>query len=193
MQRRKFLGLSLTFTSTTSLLGFTLKASTQSKVDTPPGKGFIVKAGKDRFDEESLFGSENTLKCKVSSKDTDGTLYIVEQFDKDRSGPPLHIHPGQDEWFMVAEGAYLIKVGEEVFHLSKGDSAYGPKGVPHTFLPIGEGPHRMIVTFQPAGKMEAFFHNLKNPEYRERVKDVTQRFAEHDMKIVGPRLTENTI
>lgn len=190
MQRRKFLGLSLAFTSITSLFGFTIKATAQSKADAPPDKGFMVQAGKDRFGEETLFGGENTLKCKVSAKDTDGALYIVEQFDKKGFGPPLHIHPNQDEWFKVEEGAYLVKVGEEVFQLSKGDCAYGPRGVPHTFLPIGEGPHRMILTYQPAGKMEAFFRNIQNPEYRERTKDVNERFAEHNIKIVGPRLSE---
>ncbi len=192
MQRRKFLGLSLAFTSVASWFSFPKKATSQLKGDATSGEGFMVQAGKDRFGEETLFGKENTLKCKVSSKDTEGALYIVEQFDKQDFGPPLHIHPYQDEWFKVEEGNYLVKVGEEVFQLSKGDSAYGPRGVPHTFLPVGEGPHRMVLTYQPAGKMEAFFHNIQNPEYRERVKDVNQRFAEHDIKIVGPRLSEKT-
>ena len=74
MQRRKFLGLSLAFTSTPLLFGFRKEAAAQVNSNTPPNKGFMVKAGKDRFGEEMLFGRENTLKCKVSAKDTDGAL-----------------------------------------------------------------------------------------------------------------------
>jgi len=190
MQRRKFLGLSLVFTSVASFLGTSKKLAAQTKGEASPGKGFMVKAGKDRFGEETVFGKSNSLKCKVSARDTDGALYVVEQFDEKGFGPPLHIHPNQDEWFKVEEGNYLVQVGEEVFQLSRGDSAFGPRGVPHTFLPVGEGPHRMILTYHPAGKMEAFFRNIQNPEYRERVKDVKERFAEHEIRIIGPRLTE---
>ncbi|MCX5493248.1 cupin domain-containing protein [Kaistia dalseonensis] len=105
----------------------------------------------------------------------------------ERGGPPLHIHHDQDEWFFVREGEFLFQVGTERFRLGPGDSILGPRGVPHAFAnwsPTG----RLMVLFQPAGLMEAFFRagsaigKAMTPE----------RFAtlsrEHGMEVVGPPL-----
>ena len=41
------------------------------------------------------------MKCKVSGKDTNNRLYVVEENDPVDVGPPLHIHPNQDEVFFI--------------------------------------------------------------------------------------------
>ena len=38
---------------------------------------------------------------KVSSKDTNGQLTVFEYIGKEKGGPPLHIHPNQDEIFFI--------------------------------------------------------------------------------------------
>ena len=70
---------------------------------------------------------------------------------------------------------YLVKIGEDVFNLKLGDTAFAPRNIPHCFLTIGEGPHQMILTYQPAGKMEDFFYNRKNPAYTDG-KTIEQQF-----------------
>jgi mannose-6-phosphate isomerase-like protein (cupin superfamily) len=72
-------------------------------------------------------------------------------------GPPLHFHYDQDEWWYVISGEFLIRVGEETYHAKPGDSVFGPRRVPHCFAKIGEGEAKIILLFQPAGKMEEFF------------------------------------
>ena len=158
MQRRKLIQLFLSVVPIASITPFIAKA--QEKLRLLKG-GFKVGADKDRFNEDTIFGKEKNMKCKVSGKDTNNELYVVEENDPKDVGPPLHIHPNQDEVFFITKGNYLVKIGDELFNLKKGDTAFAPRNIPHCFLTIGEGPHQMILTYQPAGKMEAFFYNRK--------------------------------
>src|ERR1700712_2689533 len=79
-------------------------------------KGFKVNSGEGRFGGHfKMKGvTSNTLDLKISGKDTDGDLAIFEQTGSTpKGGPPLHIHPLQDEMFYVIEGEYLFQVGED--------------------------------------------------------------------------------
>ena len=121
-------------------------------------KGFMVANGSDRFDKPlSLFDGDRFY-CKVSGKDTDGDLYIFDSTRLKEGGPPLHYHPDQDEWWYVISGEYLIKVGDELYNAKAGDCVFGPRGVPHAFAKVGEQESKLIMLFQPAGKMEEWFN-----------------------------------
>jgi hypothetical protein len=66
-------------------------------------KGFKVRAGEARFGEHYKMKGVtlNTLDIKISANDTDGDLAVFEQTGlTPKGGPPLHIHPFQDEWFL---------------------------------------------------------------------------------------------
>jgi mannose-6-phosphate isomerase-like protein (cupin superfamily) len=154
MERRKLIQLFLSVVPIASITPFIAKAQEKLRLLT---KGFKVEAGKDRWNEDTIFGKEKNMKCKVSGKDTNDVLYVVEENDPVDVGPPLHIHPYKDEVFFITKGNYLVKIGDEVFNLNPGDTAFAPRNIPHCFLTIGEGPHQMILTYQPAGKMEDFF------------------------------------
>ena len=111
-------------------------------------KPFKVEAGNDRFDKPITLFEGDTFYTKVSTKDTDGDLYIYESTRIKKGGPALHFHYSQDEIWYVLEGEFLIKAGDTVF---------GPRGIPHAFAKTNEGNAKLLMTFQPAGKMEEFF------------------------------------
>jgi len=67
------------------------------------------------------------------------------------------LHHEQDEWFYALEGEFQFEIGEERMTLRAGDSAFGPRRVPHVWACTGNGVGRMLIVFAPAGKMEAFF------------------------------------
>jgi quercetin dioxygenase-like cupin family protein len=99
----------------------------------------------------------------------------------------LHIHPNQDEWFYVVEGDYHFQVGNEHFEMTTGDTIFLPRGVAHAFIQLTE-TGKMIVSYLPAGKMEAFFavtDQWTTPPSKEEIAKV---FFDHDMRIVGPPL-----
>jgi mannose-6-phosphate isomerase-like protein (cupin superfamily) len=127
-----------------------------------------------------------TFLLKVSSDQTAGALCVFDTIRSAPGGPPLHIHHGQDEWFLVSEGSFNFRVGETVHHLGPGDSILGPRGVPHAFRNTSQ-TGRMLIAFQPAGSMEAFF------EEGSSIRPMTATaFAElsarHGMTVIGPPL-----
>jgi len=155
MKRNNFF-TALALLVTTPLSLFSRSASPLYK----PGKGFKVDAGKDRFDKSISLFEGDTFYTKVSTTDTAGSVYIFESTRDKKGGPPLHYHYEQDEWWYILEGEFLFKVGEETFSAKKGDSVFGPRMVPHAFAKTNEGPARLVMAFQPAGKMEAHFKSV---------------------------------
>ncbi len=184
MKRRQFALFAL------ASLPMTLLAKFKSRKAMFTEKGFVVKAGEARFGVHyKMKGiTLNNLDIKISGEDTDGAVAVFEQTGfTPLGGPPLHIHPHQDEWFMVKEGDYLFQVGDEKYNLHAGDTIFLPRNVPHAFVQLTEKAS-MIVTYSPAGKMEAFFKTTDSwttPPTKEMMK---QAFEDNDMLMVGPPL-----
>ncbi len=156
-------------------------------------EGFKVNAGGARFGEHYKMKGVtlNTLDIKISGTDTENDLAVFEQTGlTPNGGPPLHIHPFQDEWFYVIEGEYHFQVGNDKYEMKSGDTIFLPRNVQHAFIQLSE-KGKMIVSYLPAGKMEAFFKvtdKWTSPPSKE---EIVKVFADHDMKVVGPALTVN--
>lgn len=184
MRRRRFILFTL---ATTPLAAFAkMKAAVAKRTE----KGFKVVSGEARFGiHYKMKGvTQNTLDIKISGKDTENDLAVFEQTGlTPKGGPPLHIHPHQDEWFYVVEGEYLFQVGEDRYEMKTGDTIFLPRQVPHAFVQLTE-KGKMIVSYLPAGKMEEFFavtDKWTSPPSKEEIASV---FADHDMQVVGPPL-----
>ena len=162
----------------------------KNKIFMRTATGFKVNVGEARFGKHyKMKGiTLNTLDIKISGSDTDGDLAVFEQTGlTPKGGPPLHIHPFQDEWFYVIEGEYLFQVGNDKYSMKAGDTIFLPRNVQHAFVQLTE-KGKVIVSYLPAGKMEDFFKvtdQWATPPSQEEIKKV---FAEHDMKVVGPPL-----
>lgn len=118
---------------------------------------FKVGSGKDRGDAPLSLFEGDTFYTKVSGRDTNGALYIFESTRIKRGGPSLHFHYEQDEWFFIMTGEFVIKVGDTTYEAGAGDSVFGPRMIPHVWAKVSHGPARMLMAFQPAGKMEDYF------------------------------------
>ncbi len=157
--------------------------------------GFKVKAGEARYgDHFKMKGvTLNVLDIKISSKDTDGDLVVFEQQGfTPHGGPPLHLHPYQDEYFYIIEGEYLFQVGEEKYTMKPGDTIFLPRNVQHAFVQLTEKA-KVIVSFMPAGKMEGFFQTTDSWALPPSKEEITKAFEDHDMKIVGPPLKADSV
>jgi quercetin dioxygenase-like cupin family protein len=187
MKRGTFLLLGL------ALFPLSLFAKFKTKMLMRTNKGFKVKAGEARFGiHYKMKGvTQNNLDIKISGTDTENDLAVFEQTGfTPNGGPPLHIHPFQDEWFYVIEGEYLFQVGDDRFEMKSGDTIFLPRKVPHAFLQLTE-KGKMIVSYLPAGKMETFFKvtdKWTSPPTKEEIAKV---FEDHDMKVVGPPLNSD--
>jgi mannose-6-phosphate isomerase-like protein (cupin superfamily) len=144
----------------------------------------VIPAGQDRLGEHHSLGF-STIAFKVLPRETAGGLFLIEHTHLQKAGPPLHLHHAQEEYFYVMEGRALFQVGEQKVELKAGESVLGPRGVPHTFMPVGESPARMLIGFTPAGQMEEFFRDQEKSG--EPFKDPAD-FARYGMAWLGPPL-----
>jgi mannose-6-phosphate isomerase-like protein (cupin superfamily) len=180
MKRRSF----LQSTAAVFPLSWLERAGWAGLIGDSAPQAHVVPAEQDRLGEHHGLGY-STMTFKVLPRETAGGLFLIEHEHLQGGGPPLHLHHAQEEYFYVMEGRVLLQLAEQRVELKTGDSVLGPRGVPHTFLPVGEKPARMLIAFTPAGQMEDFFHEqeklgkpLQNPA----------DFARFGMKWVGPPL-----
>lgn len=184
MRREKFI---LTALAIYPFSAFSRIAATMKAI---ANKGFKVNAGEARFGEHYKMKGVtlNLLDLKISSKDTNGDLSVFEQTGfTPKGGPPLHIHPFQDEYFYIIEGEYLFQVGDEKYPMKPGDTIFLPRNVQHAFIQLTE-KGKVIVSYLPAGKMEDFFKTTDSWTSPPSMEEITKAFEDHDMKIVGPPL-----
>jgi cupin domain len=71
------------------------------------------------------------------------------------------VHPEEDEWFYVLEGEFVFYVDETRLSLPAGSFAFGPKGVPHTFI-AGPDGGKALIGFQPF-HFEGFLREVGEP------------------------------
>lgn len=116
-----------------------------------------------------------------------GHIFIIENIFHAKGGPARHLHHEQDEWFMPLEGDFLIEVGGESKRLGPGDSLFAPRRIPHVWAFVGDGRGRILITFTPAGQMEAFFRSVTGADAMP-PQDPTLWTA-HDMQLLGPPLS----
>ena len=147
-------------------------------------QGLLVKAGADRFGEHRGLGV-SVIDFKVVPADAHGLLVLENTFHT-RGGPARHLHHNQDEWFYVVEGTFVIEVGQQRYTLQSGDSLLAPREVPHVWAHTGDARGRILVTFMPAGKMEAFFREVTKANAMPPQDPAL--WQAHDMELLGPPL-----
>lgn len=188
MQRRSFLSLAAAAASTAAY-GQSPNAqspNTPSPTTPSPLPARSVTSGKDRLGETHNFGIAS-MSFKVVTEDTGGDLFAIEQATHHKGGPPRHLHLNQDEWFYVLEGEFLIEIGDQRLTLHPGDSVLAPRKVPHVWAFTGSSGGRVLITFTPAGRMEAFFlHVTKSNTMPPQDKALFQAYG---MELTGPPLT----
>ncbi len=156
-------------------------------------KGFKVGSGESRIGKHYKMKGVtlNVLDLKISSEDTDGSIAVFEQTGfTPKGGPPLHIHPNQDEFFYIIEGKYQFQVGDDKYSMKSGDTIFLPKNVQHAFIQLTDKA-RVIVSYVPAGKMEGFFKTTDEWTSPPSADEIKKTFADHDMIVVGPPLKED--
>lgn len=109
-----------------------------------PGEGECLEAFGDR------------VHVLLHSEDTDGELVLLLDETPAGPGPPLHVHGGEEELWLVQRGHYEFQIGEKTIEAQTGDVVFGPREVPHTFRVIGHEAGQLLTVFVPGGFDEFF-------------------------------------
>jgi quercetin dioxygenase-like cupin family protein len=97
---------------------------------------------------------------------TDGRLAMFRSSMRGGAASPVHVHDNEDETVFVLEGHGTFWAGDQRWELGSGDTAFLPRGVPHTYL-FTSDTAEIITVCNPAG-MEEFFRaagwDLSSPQ-----------------------------
>jgi mannose-6-phosphate isomerase-like protein (cupin superfamily) len=125
-----------------------------------PGEGELIEVAGNRI--RIIVASPSQLVCDYSA---------APHFP----GPPLHVHPGFDETYLVLEGRLQVTVGDEHRELEPGAAAYVSGSVPHTFgNPRGERV-RFLSICSPGG-FENFFRAVAAGD-QQALAEISERFG----------------
>ena len=151
----------------TSLSPFAVQAGEATRLETPTGDSAHVMTG---------------------TRNTHGSLTVMELVISPKNGPALHTHLREDEVWFVLEGEFRFKAGDEMFWVSEGGLAFGPRGTPHNFQNVGDAPGRLLVITAPSGAerlFEDYADLLPGPVDSEKLADVARA---NWVEFVGPQL-----
>ena len=155
-------------------------------------QGYILGA-----DEGEAFWFNGGLGLvKATGAQTEGRFSVVEFRLPKGFASPVHIHRGDDEFFIVLSGDVRFQLGEEIVEGTTGSLVYGPREVPHAFH-VDSPQARLLLMFGPAGTDGLFreagrpAEALTLPPADEPVPDreLLMKIAKsHGQEIVGPPL-----
>lgn len=121
-----------------------------------PSAPFAVQPGEGTALETP---TGNVVTIKGATRQTNGSLTVLELLIGPKQGPALHTHLREDELWYVIEGDFRFKAGDAMLRASTGGMAFGPRGTPHCFQNIGDTPGRLLVITTPSG-LERFFEEF---------------------------------
>ena len=81
----------------------------------------------------------------AGSRETGGSLSLVEQIIPPGFSSPWHVHHDEDETFFVITGEVTVVFADRALVLGPGHSAVGPRAVPHGFRVTGNEPARLLL------------------------------------------------
>ncbi len=147
---------------------------------------------------EVLWWAGALLAVKATAEQTGGEFFLIEELVSKGTGPPLHVHPQDDESFYVLEGELTFYLGDgqtvpsQTIPASAGSFLHIPKGYfPHAFRVRSETA-RFLVRTTPMH--EQFFRASAEPARSRTIpslepldmEKVRTAAAEHGVEILGP-------
>jgi quercetin dioxygenase-like cupin family protein len=117
----------------------------------------------------------------VTKEQSGGSIGLLKQIIAPKSGPPLHVHPGEDEFFYVLKGTFKLQVGDQIKEAAVGSMMFVPRGVAHTFQNAGSEPGEFLVGVMPGG-----FEGMMVERVGMDAEGVKALVKKYNMEVVGP-------
>jgi mannose-6-phosphate isomerase-like protein (cupin superfamily) len=111
--------------------------------------------------ERLTFGEVHVV-IHADAASTGGALGVMEEVPP-LADTPLHVHTSEDELFYALEGEHVIQVGDEEHRIGPGETAFGPRGVPHAQRRVVPAAGRILIAVTPGG-FEGFFRELADAD-----------------------------
>jgi quercetin dioxygenase-like cupin family protein len=110
-------------------------------------------------------------------------VFIWHAVIPDGTFVPPHIHPTQDEWIYVLEGALEIEFGADVHKAGPGDTVRMPRGIAHGIFNRSGAVATCVFGVAPARKLFDLFTALDGVTDPE---ELTRISALHEVDFLPP-------
>jgi quercetin dioxygenase-like cupin family protein len=91
------------------------------------------------------------INVRLRSEESNGQVAVIENIiSASFAGPPLHVHDF-DEAFYVLAGELTFQLEDELLTRGRGELAFAPRGVAHTFANLSGAGARVLIVCTPAG------------------------------------------
>jgi quercetin dioxygenase-like cupin family protein len=151
----------------------------------------LVVGPRDHRSQEPLDVLGEPCLTKLAGSDTDGAAAVMHLTVPKMSGPPLHRHSREDEWFYVLDGELTFEVDGNRFTGTAGSSAFAPRGTVHAYQNFQNEAAHILVMVTPAG-LDDFFEEVaalnkgrSQPDYAR----VEKLMESYGMELLGPPLS----
>ena len=113
------------------------------------------------------------------------------------AAPPLHVHDNLDDTWYILEGQMVVRCGDQELVVGAGHWVSMPRGVPHTFLVVGEREARILLVHDNASFRD-FVRELGIPAGTHTVpiqpsfppmEELARAAGTHDVRPIGPPLS----
>jgi quercetin dioxygenase-like cupin family protein len=113
----------------------------------------MIKAG-DTI-ENPVTGEKMTF--LVTGNETAGQLLQIEMAVRPAGFVAAeHVHPLQQERFLIKAGEITLRIAGNEQHYKAGDEVTIPAGTPHVWWNSGKEELRVVLEFRPAGRFDQF-------------------------------------
>ena len=102
---------------------------------------------------------------KATVEETEGAFVLFEDRMVRGKTTPLHVHPREDETFIILQGEILVHVEGTEHRVGPGGVAVVPRGARHAFLVISEVAR--VLMLKAPGSGWAFFREVSEPASAE--------------------------
>ena len=93
--------------------------------------------------------------------ETNGELLEADLFIRSGGeGPPEHIHPSQEERFVVLSGSFTIRIADKEILFNAGEECVVSPATPHRWWNAGEREAHIRLELRPAGRMDRFLEAI---------------------------------
>jgi mannose-6-phosphate isomerase-like protein (cupin superfamily) len=137
--------------------------------------------------EEGQFIENLRVRIMATGALTGGTLCAGECVNPGPGGPELHTHHAHDELYLVLQGRYRFKIGEDEHEGGPGTFAYMPRGITHTFASVGPEEGRLFTVTLPG--LEHYLERMSDLQARGAgSEELVALFHDFQSEINGPPL-----
>lgn len=109
----------------------------------------VIRCGSS---EGTPLGTSGRARLKVLNEPGDGTGYALIEGSHPSGEPRIrdHVHLRHEESFVVLEGQYQVRLGQDIVVADAGDYVFIPRGTPHTYRNAGTNDARLLNIMSPS-------------------------------------------